>query len=54
MELFHEGARILSIILFCIAAFGAGVATLILVFKMVGQAMFGERFDDWWDSKFWF
>ena len=51
-EAFHELAHILSIILICIGGFSAGLAILIFSFKIVGQAAFGDKFDDWWYSKF--
>ena len=52
MESFNEFAKLLSIILICIGGFAVGIGIIILAIKIVGQSAFGEKFDDWWDSKF--
>lgn len=51
---FHELARMLTIVMLCVAGFGFFVLVIAVVIQCTGSIVFGQRFRDWWDNKFWF
>ncbi len=49
----YQLAKITTIILLCFAGFTLSILIIKLVIQIVGNMIFGQKFDEWWDNKFW-